>query len=145
MGVARAKKIAIPKKAKRKTKNARIPKVAAAVLTGTPLAAVARQEGVSRQAVHRDLPQARQIISDLVDSNISDISVLFSLIVRVIREAADARRAEKLSDGTLVDLGPDHYARLAAAKRYIELVTAGRPAPKAQEETQDRGVTWAQL
>src|ERR1700722_18815120 len=35
-----------------------------------------------------------------------------------------------------VVLGPDHYARLAAAKRFIDLVTAGRPVAKAPDDSE---------
>lgn len=133
-----------PSKATRR-KASRTTKVAAAVLAGEPVAAIARQEGVSRQTIYSDMPQARQILAALVDRNIADIEVLFATFITVIREAATANRVEKLADGAKIDMGPDHYARLTAAKRFFELVQAGRPAPKAPEETPNRGITWAEL
>ena len=32
--------------------------------------------------------------------------------------------------------GPDHYARLAGAKRLLEFTLAGRPQPEKEKETQ---------
>jgi hypothetical protein len=44
------------------------------------------------------------------------------------------------------ELGPDHFARLTANKRLIELVTTGRPTPKAPEKLEKQtGLTLEQL
>jgi hypothetical protein len=44
------------------------------------------------------------------------------------------------------ELGPDHFARLTAAKRLLELVTTGRPTPKAPEKPEKQtGLTLEQL
>ena len=146
--MAASRKPARKTKSKKPTTPARkrrVMKAAAAILVGAPLAPVAREEGVSRAQIHRDGGEARQIIAGLVDANISDIKVLFITLIVVIRDAMGARRAEKLADGRVIDIGPDHYARLTAAKRFFELLTAGRPAPRAQEEKDHRGITWAQM
>ena len=52
---------------------------------------------------------------------------MFDRTLAVIAAAFDARviRAGKLSEP--VDLGPDHYARLTAADRFIKRLMAGRP------------------
>src|ERR1035437_7029403 len=42
-------------------------------------------------------------------------------------------------DGEPIDIGPDHYARLAAVGSLIKLMTAGRPVPKAPEPSKDDG------
>ena len=49
-------------------------------------------------------------------------------------------------DGEPIDIGPDHYARLAAVGSLIKLMTAGRPVPKAPEPSKDDGtMTLAEL
>ena len=37
-------------------------------------------------------------------------------------------------DKNVVDGGPDHYARLTGAKRFLEFLLAGRPRPEKAEE-----------
>jgi hypothetical protein len=38
-----------------------------------------------------------------------------------------------LGRAAVVDLGPDHYARLTAVSRLLQVLTAGRPVAKAGE------------
>ena len=74
------------------------------------------------------------------------ISSLFGQVLTSIEEAFTATRPGITKDGERYDLGPDHYARLAAAKRFIELVTAGRPIPKAPEpQATNRLPTWTEF
>jgi hypothetical protein len=47
----------------------------------------------------------------------------------VIERAYRARR-KVMNKADVVDLGPDHYARLAAVGRLVQILTAGRPIPK---------------
>jgi hypothetical protein len=42
-----------------------------------------------------------------------------------------------LQQGQVIDLGPDHYARLAAVGRLVQILTAGRPVPPAEEKKQE--------
>ena len=42
-------------------------------------------------------------------------------------------------DGEPIDLGPDHYARFTAVDRFIKVLTAGRPAPKAVDLKREDG------
>jgi hypothetical protein len=118
-------------------------KIAAALVEGKSLAAVARQEGVSRQAIWKQASAVhlRHIVPALVDAEWERIEALFLRTLQAIEEAlhADLKRVAK--DGTVVELGPDHYARLTAAKRLLELLTAGRLAQKEPEERKP-GCTW---
>jgi hypothetical protein len=62
---------------------------------------------------------------------------LFDEALRVIQQAFRARR-RGLRKGEVVDLGPDHYARLAAIGRLVQILTAGRPVPRAEEKKEQR-------
>src|ERR1039457_4864333 len=53
-------------------------------------------------------------------------------------------RAWHSKDGEPIDIGPDHYARLAAVESLIKLMTAGRPVPKAPRKD-DGTMTLAEL
>ena len=121
-------------------KTARRAKVAAAVATGKAVTHVASELGVSRATVHRDLHQAdtRQIISDFIGAHFAAVEDLFVNVLRSIADALEADRTVATKDGGVVSLGADHYARLTAAKRYLEIVTAGRPTPKPPEAPTER-------
>jgi uncharacterized protein YciI len=62
----------------------------------------------------------------------------------VIEAAYGARSAAQFK-GYLIDLGPDHYARLAGAKRYLEFAAAGRAVPKDAGAEETRTITLADL
>jgi hypothetical protein len=59
---------------------------------------------------------------------------LFYRSLRVIEHGLSARREYATKDGTLIQGGPDHYARLAATKHLREFLTAARPAPQPPKE-----------
>ena len=59
---------------------------------------------------------------------------LFYRALRVIEDAFSAKREYSTKDGQIFTGGPDHYARLAAAKHLRELIMAGRPAPKLPDD-----------
>jgi len=70
---------------------------------------------------------------------------LVSLAMKAIQEALTATWVV-WCDGKIRELGPDHFARLTAAKRLIELVTAGRPTPKTPErEIKRKTITLQEL
>jgi hypothetical protein len=110
-----------------------------AKLTGKSTSAIAQAEGLSRDWAARELesPESRQIIAALVDRSFERVQKLYFRILDVIEEAAKADRVVNSPLGIL-NLGADHYARLTAAKRYIELVTAGRPTPRAPYEAREK-------
>ena len=98
------------------------------MLQGKSLAQIGREEGVSRQTISKQLASAetRQIIVALTNREIDRVSEMFNRVLQVIDEGLDARRLQ-VRKGAVVDLGPDHYARLTAADRFMQLLTAGRP------------------
>ena len=115
--------------------DARRRRIAGGVIQGKSLATIACEEGVSRQTIRKqsaadDVRQdnsrrgQRRAGQNRPDARLG-----------VIEEAFDARLIRLGKDGELVDLGPDHYARLTAVDWFIKLLTAGRPVPKAVELT----------
>src|SRR5262245_55472883 len=71
-------------------------------------------------------------MTGLVNHQHNWVIELVSLAMKAIQEALNATRTV-WCDGKMRELGPDHFARLAAVKRLIELVAAGRWTPKAPE------------
>jgi hypothetical protein len=61
-----------------------------------------------------------------------------------IRQAFRAPR-RALHKGEVIDLGPDHYARLAAVGRLVQILTAGRPVPKPPEKPERPKLTLADI
>ena len=111
-------------------------KIAAGVMAGKSLAQIGREEGVSRQTIWKQLASsdARQIIVALTNREIDRISVLFNQMLQVIGEGLSARHV-RIQDGAVVDLGPDHCARLTAVSRLMQVLTAGRPVARTGEAT----------
>jgi hypothetical protein len=112
----------------------------AAKLAGKSTAAIARAERLSRQWARREMASddCRQIIVELVDADVERIAKLFSLALDTIEDAFGAVQLAQFQ-GCPVELGPDHWCRLAAAKRLLELVAAGRPMPKPPEDLKRSG------
>lgn len=135
-----------PKKEK-PARTARRVRMVEKKLAGKSVSAIARDEGISRAWAGKELdaPESRQIISSLVDQSLDRITILYNKALGVIDDALGAMATVNFQ-GVPVELGPDHYARLTAAKRLLELVTAGRPTPKPPVETEkSKTVTLAEL
>jgi len=130
-----------PKKPKTPPATERRTRILKAKLAGTPTAAIARAEGLRRETIRAALESddCQQIILALVRQNVSEIDRLFHRAMVAINQAFDANKIAMYLGGE-VDLGPDHYARLAAAKRYLELVALGRPTPKPKEDNRQVGM-----
>ena len=107
--------------------------IAAGIVRGKSLAAIAREEGVSRQTISKQAAsnEVQQIVVLAVNSQVERINGVFDRVLAVIEDAFEARLFRVGKDGAVVDVGPDHYARLTAVDRLIKLLTAGRPIPKA--------------
>jgi hypothetical protein len=110
-------------------------KIAAGVITGKSLAQIGREEGVSRQTISKQLASsdARQIIVNLTNRELDRLSLLFSQVLQAISEGLEARRVQ-VQNGVVIDLGPDHFARLTAVSRLLQVLTAGRPFAKVLEQ-----------
>ena len=64
---------------------------------------------------------------------------------RVIEQALSAKKEYMTKDGTIVQGGPDHYARVAATKHFRDFITAGRPVPKQADKQERRTLTLDEL
>lgn len=118
--------------AKSAVRTKRRQKIAAGVVSGKPIAGIARETGVSRSWASREAnsPQTKVLIAELLDEHRDRVRKLVGKALDVIDDAFTAK------DGK----DKDHRVRLLAAKRIIELATAGR---KAAEPEGDAGVfTW---
>ncbi|MEO8128395.1 MAG: hypothetical protein ABI822_14945 [Bryobacteraceae bacterium] len=69
------------------------------------------------------------MICELVEKQHLRMEAMFDRVLTVTGEAFDAQAYGK--DGTAI--GPDHYARLQAAKVFLAICTAGRPTPKSSD------------
>jgi hypothetical protein len=112
--------------------------IAASVAAGGSIAAAARELGISREWASRitNAPETQQIIASLAQAHLERIYDLFEQALHVIQQAFRAR-CRGLQQGQVIDLGPDHYARLAAVGRLVQILTAGRPMPRAEEKKEE--------
>jgi hypothetical protein len=109
-------------------------RMAGAALASDHINTIAQNEALSREWVRKELAsdECGQIMTGIINHQHSWIIELVSETLKAIQEALKATRVI-WCDGKMRELGPDHFARLTAAKRLIELVTAGRPTPKSPE------------
>ena len=97
--------------------------IAAAVLAGIKIAAVASQLGVSRSWASREAnaPGTRNLLAELLEPHCKRLNALFDQMLDVIEDAMKARQF-LVVNRVLVDVGPDHYARLEAVKVFTVLM-----------------------
>lgn len=115
--------------------------VAEAIIGGETVTAIARREGKSRWQISREAnaPATRLIIGQLLKRHERKIVGLVGKSLKAIDESFRAFRYAVDRDGDPVDLGPDHYARLKAAEKTMDLVKLAQPA----DGTIDTGtITW---
>lgn len=127
------------------TRETRRQKIAAAVVEGKPIAAVARETGVSRSWASREANSdgTKLLISELLDAHRDRVATLVDKALTRIDEALDATDLEGVPQqgkkkGELV-FPPDHRVRLLAAKRIVELSLAGRVREESRQEVT---ITW---
>ncbi len=128
-------------------RTARRGRIATAKLAGRPTAAIARAEKLDRGTVAKDLAsdECQQIVFALVERSRAQIERLFVQGLEAIEDALIATRTA-VTQGAVVDLGPDHFARLAATKRLLEVISLGRPTAKAPVDAGRRAsITLAEL
>jgi hypothetical protein len=97
--------------------------IAEAVLAGMNIAGIARHLGVSRSWASREAnaPGTRILIADLFELCRERVKALFDQTLDVIEDAMKARKF-LVVNRVLVDVGPDHYARLQAVKVFTVLM-----------------------
>ena len=141
-----APKKAAPKKAAPKTaiaakRKRRRQKVAAGLLAGQTVTELAKEEGVTRSHLSREAnqPETRLLMAELLDVHKEQLVRLVGMSLDVIESAFDADKTAATKEGLSVDLGADHFARLTAAKRLVEMITAA----KAEDSHDVPGtITW---
>jgi hypothetical protein len=97
--------------------------IAEAVLAGIKIAVIARHLGVSRSWASREAnaPGTRIFIADIFELCRERVKALFDQALDVIEDAMNARQF-LVVNRVLVDVGPDHYARLEAVKMFTLLM-----------------------
>jgi len=125
-----------PKAPTRLRREARLARIAGALASGATVTEIAATEGISRAMTSHaaNSLECRQLIADFVNEEHDLMLGLFYRAVRVIEESFSATREYMTKEGQVVSGGPDHYARLAAAKHWREFVSAGRPTLKPAEQ-----------
>jgi hypothetical protein len=81
-------------------------------------------------------PPCDQIVLASVNSRREQLEGMFELMLQRVDEAFEAKRLVEQRTGrdgtTLLQIvGPDHDVRLAAVKLFVQIMTVGRPLPKA--------------
>jgi hypothetical protein len=109
------------------------------VEAGRRIAAAAGELGISCEWASKiaHAPETQQIVAMLVQAQAERVWDLFEESLNAIARALRARR-RGLWKGEVVDLGPDHYARLAAVARLVHIPTAGRALPQPAQRKEER-------
>ena len=99
-------------------RTARRVRMVAGKIAGHSTCAIARSEGLSRDWAAKELgsPECRQILASLVDPTLERIAELFKAVLDTIETALKADKMVVAEGPEL--LGPDHYGRLTAVKRF---------------------------
>ena len=97
--------------------------IAEGIVSGKPVAAIARELGVSRSWASREAhaPETRKPFDALADQYREVFHALFETGLNAIARALAARKFVT-RNGKRVDLGPDHRVRLKAAGLLQELL-----------------------
>jgi DNA-directed RNA polymerase subunit K/omega len=122
-------------------------RMAGAALAGDHIQTIAKNEALSREWVRYELAsdECCQIMTGIINHHHHWIIELVSQTLKAIQEALKATRVV-WCEGKMRELGADHFARLTAAKRLIELVTAGRPTPQSPEsKAKEKTITLEEL
>jgi hypothetical protein len=116
-------------------RTARRVRMAKAAIAGKSVTEIARNEERSRGWVGRELAtsETHHFLTELVNIEQEDMLRLFRKVKARIDEALDAEKKVTAPDGKVISVEPDHTTRLAACKRFMELVSIGRPMPKPKQ------------
>jgi hypothetical protein len=69
-------------------------------------------------------PRTRLVIAELLDYQRERLNELFDQTLNITQDAFQGRKIF-LVRGVLLDRGPDHYARIEAAKLFIRMISSG--------------------
>ncbi len=138
-------------KAKKRAPGPSARAVAAAelVAAGAKTGAVAEALGVGRTQAWRILraEETQQLVVSMVNSRVAVLSSTFDRAIQAIQDALTADRPDVWTkDAGPFPGGPDHFARMAAVQRLLQMLTAGRPKSKPPDVSEERrGMTLAEL
>jgi hypothetical protein len=109
-------------------KKARRVRVAGALLAGKTVTEVAKREGISREWASKEANsrEVRLAMADLLARHKKQIARLVGKSLNVIDKALVADKKVPDKEGHAVNLGSDHFARLTAVKRLVEMVAAAK-------------------
>lgn len=127
-------------------RQARHVRMVEAKLKGRTNVQIAAAEHLTAEWVARELgsDESKQIIAGLVKTDLDRIARLYDQVLVAIELAFKADKMA-VAGKERMNLGPDHYARLAAAKRYLEVISLGRPTAKPPETGKDEHLTLQDL
>jgi hypothetical protein len=123
---------------------ARRQKVAAGIVAGKSVTQLAKETKVSRSHLSREVnaSETRLVLQELLAAHHKKVRKLVGRTLTAIDEAFKASKILPMhdSDGEAITLdgGADHYARLTAAKRVLELLEAAKPTGQYAPGT----ITW---
>ncbi len=89
-------------------------------------------------------PPTKVDTASMVDKRAPRMEQLLDRTLDAIEASFEATR-NIVIDKSVVDGGPDHYARLTGAKRFLEFLLAGRPRPEKEQKREGVRVTLQQL
>jgi hypothetical protein len=137
------KKLGVGKTPKKAARRVRI---AAGLIKGKSIGRIAKEVGVSRGYASREAnsPAVALMIATLIDERSKVLGKLLDETIRVIADSYKAVRTV-MDEHAKVNLGADHFARLAGVKAYMQLVRLGRANPKESEEREFQGATLQQM
>ena len=112
--------------------------IAEGIVSGKPVAAIARELGVSRSWASREAhaPETRELVDALAVQYREVIQGLFASVLNAITRAMAARKFV-IHKGNRVDMGPDHRLRMKAGGLFLQLLKAipGDNQPTSTVET----------
>lgn len=127
-------------------RTARRQRIATGILAGKSVVDIAQHEGISRTYASGEAhsEETLALISTMVDGCRPRVLRLLDKVFTTIEDSLGAMRSV-VCDKAIADAGPDHFARLAGAKRFIELVSAGRVLAKPEDKNKPHGPITMQM
>jgi hypothetical protein len=115
-------------------RKARSQRIAASLVKGEKVAAIARDLGLSRTWASHEAhsPETQALIASMVDQRMPRMLQLLDKSLDAVLDSLKAMK-QVLIRGKLTNAGADHFARLTGVKRFIELALAGRSIAKPEE------------
>jgi FixJ family two-component response regulator len=96
--------------------------IAEGVVSGKPIAVIARELGVSRSWASREAhaPETRELVAALAAQYREVIHALMKSLLNTIAAALVARKFV-IHNGNRIDMGPDHRLRMKAVDLFLQL------------------------